>query len=35
MRAARAHPDKNREEDYTSRYLPITMELILNGIKKV
>lgn len=29
------HTYINSEEDYTSRYLPITMELILNGIKKV
>ncbi len=28
------HTYINSEEDYTSRYLPITMELILNGIKK-
>jgi AcrR family transcriptional regulator len=28
------HTYVNSEEDYTSRYLPITMELILNGIKK-
>ena len=29
------HTYVNCEEDYTSHYLPITMELILNGIKKV
>jgi len=29
------HTYINSEEDYTSRYLPITMELILNGIRKV
>ena len=29
------HTYINSEEDYTSRYLPITMELILNGIKMV
>jgi hypothetical protein len=29
------HTYINSEEDYTSKYLPITMELILNGIKKV
>ena len=28
------HTYINSEEDYTSKYLPITMELILNGIKK-
>lgn len=28
------HTYINSEEDYTSRYLPITMELILSGIKK-
>ncbi|NLI53505.1 MAG: TetR/AcrR family transcriptional regulator [Clostridiales bacterium] len=28
------HTYVNSEEDYTSRYLPITMELILNGIKQ-
>ena len=28
------HTYINSEEDYTSRYLPITMELIINGIKK-
>lgn len=27
------HTYINSEEDYTSKYLPITMELILNGIK--
>ena len=29
------HTYINSEEDYTSRYLPITMDLILNGIKRV
>ena len=29
------HTYINSEEDYTSRYLPITLELILNGIKNV
>ena len=29
------HTYINSEEDYTSRYLPITMDLILNGIRKV
>ncbi len=28
------HTYINSEEDYTSRYLPITMELIFNGIRK-
>ncbi len=29
------HTYINSEEEYTSRYLPITMDLILNGIKQV
>ena len=29
------HTYINSEEDYTSRYLPITMDLILNGIMRV
>ena len=28
------HTYINSEEDYTSRYLPITMELIFNGVRK-